>query len=421
MASVCGATLFAAMAAGQEFSIADLVARAAERNRQFLALRQRVTESWALLRQAGVRPAPTVEVNGVTGRPLGTQGEEQFSAGYFRPVETYGKREKRIQVAKKAVHLAEAGLREQLAQLSYEVKVNYADAVAERQRLEALDRLASLNRESYRLVDARVREDQAAPLDRQLLLVELNQVEAQRALGSGRAETALARLRSIAGIEPGEDLRVIALEPVSRIPYSLPQLRERALQMRTELRIASLLEEQGAAEEVLAEAEGRPDLTLFARYSRVYSRFDDQFGFSRSGSLLPLQDRDDVVAFGLAFPLKSRRSNQGNIEAAAARTAQARLRREHLERTVALEVDAAWRRWDAATRALEILDSGVLEQSRKNLNVIREAYDLGHLNLLDVLSQQRRLTEIQMAYIEARADVARAFADLERAAGGDLR
>jgi cobalt-zinc-cadmium efflux system outer membrane protein len=59
-------------------------------------------------------------------------------------------------------------------------------------------------------------------------------------------------------------------------------------------------------------------------------------------------------------------------------------------------------------------------QSAKNLAVIREAYQLGQLRLLDVLNEQRRLTDTELSYLDARVGAARALADLERATGGLL-
>ena len=47
-------------------SVEQLVQQAFERNREILAARQRVEEARGLLRQAGVRPVPTVEVNAGT-------------------------------------------------------------------------------------------------------------------------------------------------------------------------------------------------------------------------------------------------------------------------------------------------------------------------------------------------------------------
>ena len=71
-------------------------------------------------------------------------------------------------------------------------------------------------------------------------------------------------------------------------------------------------------------------------------------------------------------------------------------------------------------RSLEILQTGVIDPSEKNLEVIREAYRLGQMRLLDVLNEQRRLVDLRLAYVEAQAEAARALTELERAVGGTL-
>jgi cobalt-zinc-cadmium efflux system outer membrane protein len=60
-------------------------------------------------------------------------------------------------------------------------------------------------------------------------------------------------------------------------------------------------------------------------------------------------------------------------------------------------------------------------QSNKNIAVVREAYQLGQLRLIDVLNEQRRLTDVEFTYLDARVEVARALADLERLTGGLLQ
>lgn len=62
------------------------------RNREPLAVQQRVAEARGLLRQAGVRPVPIIETNGASESPLGTVGDEEYSVGYSQPIETGGER-----------------------------------------------------------------------------------------------------------------------------------------------------------------------------------------------------------------------------------------------------------------------------------------------------------------------------------------
>ncbi len=400
----------------------QLIEQAFARNREILAAQQRVTEARGLLRQAGVRPVPTVEVNAGSGRPLGTQGEEDYSVGYFQPLELGGKRSKRLAVAERGLDLAEAEVAERKRQLAFEIRTRFIEAVSNQRKVEAIDRIVGVNRESYRLVDARVQRDDAAPLERQLLLVELNRTEAQRASAAGQLRGAELELQRTVAVDGNQPLAtfVKTLAP-SNVEGSPEEFRRRALDQRPDLRLARTLASQSAAELELAEALGRPDITLSAQYARRYSQFEDPLRTTASGSPLPLQDRDNVLSVGVSIPLQSRKRNLGNIEAAAARQSAARLRREQLEMTIPLEVEAAWQRYQAAKNAVNILNRGVLDESERNLTVIRQAYNLGQLRLLDVLNEQRRLLETQISYIDAEAELARSFAELERAVGGDLK
>jgi cobalt-zinc-cadmium efflux system outer membrane protein len=117
----------------------------------------------------------------------------------------------------------------------------------------------------------------------------------------------------------------------------------------------------------------------------------------------------------ILLPLADR--NQGNIEAAVARQRAARLRRESLERVVRQEVMSAAARLAASRSALQLFEAGVIGQSQENLRVVRGAYQLGELRLLDVINEQRRLIDTQRAHTELLRDAYAAMVELERAIG----
>jgi cobalt-zinc-cadmium efflux system outer membrane protein len=232
----------------------------------------------------------------------------------------------------------------------------------------------------------------------------------------------LTDLRRLCGFESAESLVLAALpRRDGNQAYTLADLQRQAVEARPDLRAAKLEEERGAAEVSLTEAQGRPDITLHAQYALRNDRFGELYGTTASGQPAALKDRDNVVSFGVTIPLLTRRRNLGNIEAAAARAMGSRTLRQHLEAAIPLEVQAAWQHWDAATQSLNILDSGALRQSENNLDVIRQAYALGQLRLLEVLNEQRRQIDTQMTYIEVESDMRRGFIELERAVGGDLK
>ncbi|HYL38500.1 MAG TPA: TolC family protein [Bryobacteraceae bacterium] len=402
-----------------QITLEDLVRASLDRNREVLALRQHVAQARGLARQAGVRPAPSIEAEALSGRPLGSPGDQEFSAAFVKPVEAFGKRSHRVRVADLAVALAEAELDQRSRQIAYQIEAGYLSVLYERERIAVLDQVADSLLQSRRLTEARVREGDAAPLEAQLLAVEQSRTNARRADAGGRllsAELELHRLTGLAASEPLPDVAPTG----AGTTLLLDQLIARALEKRPDLRAARLLEQQGEAESELAKSEAHPDLTVSARYTHLEESFENQYGLTSSGALTPIRGQFNTLSVGVSFPLVTPRRNQGAIEAAASGAAGARLRREHLESTIPLEVQGAYQRWTAAQRTRDLLRDGVVGQSNKNLAVVRQAYQLGQLRLLDVLDEQRRVTESEFTYLDAGDQAARALVDLERLTGGLL-
>ncbi len=421
MSVLCGLLIAPAWLCAQQTSpstVDDLVRMGITRNKDLLSIRERVGEAQGAARQAGVRPPPVINASGITGKPLGTLGQEQYGANYLQPIETFGKRAKRIEVAKFGVGQAEAELQQRSSELAYEIRSAIADRHAEQQKLKLLDDLASVNRDALRLTEARVREGDVPALDASLLRVEINRATVLRTSAQGRLAVDEATLRKLIGLRSDEPLPEVGPE----IPGSetLEVLKARAVQSRPDLREALLRADQERAGIALAKANALPDVSLSAGYSRQYSQFDGLFGQTSTGALAPINERIDLLTFGFSIPLRTSRSGAGDVQSATARTTGAQLERQYLERSIPLEVEGAYQRWKAAQASLDLLRTGVVEPSTANLNVIREAYKLGQLRLLDVLNEQRQLVDIELAFIDAQADAARGWAEVERAIGGNL-
>ena len=396
-------------------TVDDLVRAGIANNKDLAAVRERIAEAKGLARQAGVRLSPTLGLNGSTGKPLGTIGQEQYGAQYSQTLETFGKRGKRIRIAEFSVGIADADLQQRSTQLAYEITAACAEVSAERHKVKLLGDLIGLNQDTLRLTEARVKEGDVAPLEANLLRVEIGRAEVSRRSAQGRLTSAELELRRLVGLDSTTPI------PSADIPAPAPAdfetLKQKALENRADLKTARLEEEQEAAGIALAKAEAKPDVTLSAGYTRQDSQFDGLFGLNSSGALSPLREQNDILSFGVSIPLRTSRSGTGNVQAATARTSGARLHREYLERNISLEVEAAYQRWHTASESLQMLQNGVLDPSTSNLSVIREAYKLGQLRLLDVLNEQRRLVDTQLSYIDAQADVARTWAEVKRAGG----
>lgn len=398
----------------------QLVEAALAKNRDFLSLKQRITEAQGLIRQAGVGPADSVDISGLGGQPFGNSGEDSLTLSYAHTFETFGKRGKRVTIAEKEMALAQAEFDERRRALSFEVKTRYADAVTEQRKLAVIVRLLGINRDYLRLTEVRVVKGDAAPLEADLLRVELNRDEAKSLLTDGRFRAAVLQLKATLDITAASPLPIATNLTPPSFDDNLQRLKTLALTSRPDARVLRITEDRTVAQSALAKVETKPNLTVLGQYSHADTAFD-QYGLTAAGALTPIRDHINSIGVGVSIPLTTARRNRGNIEAAVARHAGAKLRRKYLESVIPTQVQAAYEHWKAAREAAAVFSQGVIAQSEKNLTVMRQAYNLGELRLIDILNEQRRLLDTELSYIDTQGDLFRAYAELEQAAGGSLQ
>jgi outer membrane protein, heavy metal efflux system len=401
-------------------TVDKLVDSALSRNFDLLAARQRTLEAQGLLLQSGFRPNPTLEVSFANGAPLGSPGESEYSFGYSHTFELGGKRERRVTAGRLGVDLAGLLIADRERQLKAGVKARFGETLAAVRNLESAERLLELNQQSRRIAVARTKAGEGAPLEQALIQVEVNRMQSDRLLFANQVDRALLELKTLTGMRMDEPLRLSGDLAAPVVTVRLADALTRALAQRPDLQAARLEEDLGEAEVQLAKTEAVPNLVASGQYSRVSSKFD-QFGLAGAGGpVVPLRDTDNLLTAGVSITLPTRNRNQGNIQAALARRQAARLRAQFLEQVVRQEVENAYSRYEAARAALKLFDTGVVQQSEENVRVLRAAYDLGEIRLLDVINEQRRLVDTQKTYSEILRESYLAVVDLERAVGASL-
>jgi cobalt-zinc-cadmium efflux system outer membrane protein len=263
-------------------------------------------------------------------------------------------------------------------------------------------------------VQARVNEGETAPIELNLLQVEVDRLKARRALVEGRLQANLLRLKNLAGIAFNEPLRLREDLSISQAqwqrPASLDVAIEIALRTRPDLKLARLNVEVARAGLSLARSQGAPELVASAKYTQSRSVFDQT-------PVGPISDRDKLLTFGVSISLPVFNRNQGAKAEAALAITQAERRRDFLETVVRSEVESAYARVDAVQRSLVIFDQGVIGRSNENIRAIRAAYEIGEFKITDLLAEQRRLLDSQRDFTETLTERYRALADLQSAMG----
>ena len=400
----------------QGSSSSDLVRRALAFNSDLAAVRLDIERARARMRQAGLRPNPTFDFEQTTGLLTGSQGERETSIGFALPLDVGGQRRKRMDLARAELEATEAEVADRERRLIAEVRSAYAEALAAIRELEITENLNSLDIQTARIVEARVTEGETAPLESNLLRVEIDRLKARRALVEGRLQTAMLRLKTLAGIPASDPLRLgeeLTTPAILEPPSSIEAAVDIALRTRPDLRLARLMEEVAQAGLRLARAQATPDVTAFSKYAVGRSVFDDT-------PVGILRDRDKLLSFGISITIPVFNRNQGAKGEAEAAIAQTRKRREFVEAVVQSEVTAAYARYKAAQSAMATLQTGVLARSAENIRSIRGAYEIGAFKVTDLLVEQRRFVDSQREFIEAMAERYRALADLQSSIGAPV-
>ena len=401
-------------------TLAELTQLALEGNAELRAVRQEIAAARGFVSQAGLRPNPGLDVAVGMGRPFGSAGEREFDIGYAHTFELGRKRARRIDVATVGVAIAELMVADEERRIKADLKRRYADALAAGRDLEVIGELAELNSRGAAIAQRRVEEGEAAPLERALLQVEVGRLTAERVIAGSTGTRALAALKLVAGLDPRLPLDIegdLAAPPVT---LNLDEALARALESRPDLNAARREEQRAAAEVAQARGERVPDIIGLVRYSRTDSRFE-AFGTTSTGEITPLRDTDHMLTMGVSIPLPFANRNQGNIQAVLAQQQAASLRREFAEQSVRADVTAALTQYTAAARALDAFNQDVVAQSAESMKTIRTTYELGEVQLLDVLQEQRRFVETQRAYTQILKEYFVAHAALEEAIGVELR
>lgn len=405
--------------AQQVSSVSELVAIALDRAPEIQAARMEIEAARGRVVQARLRPNPRVsserreEVGGF---------DTQSMVSVEVPLDLF-RRSGRLSTAERTADVIAQSVADRERLLAASVRSAAGLVLAGARRLSVLNDLIDLNRRFRDLLAARVAQGGAAALERDLAAVDVDRLEADRALQAGRVDAAMIDLKALVGLAPdaplalGMELEAVVRAEAATVGEAAPAAG--ALAARPDVRES--LERVRFAEAQLDERrrEARFDMSVYAGYMRMNAGFPQQ-GLSAANALEPIRGLFHNVAVGVSVMVPLRNRNQGAIVAAEAERRGAERMQAARELSVRAEMASASVRDRQAHRSVEIYVSGARDLARRNLDVVRQSYELGRNTVFDVLAEQRRLLDFERAYTEALAEAFDARTALRRASG-DVR
>ena len=358
--------------------------------------------------QAGTSPNPLFTLQTENWR---FHGDPAFSLGRSLdvfafvtvPVETAGKRMRRVELAANDERIAEHErqliswrIRQQVKAAYWKALAAESDAAMLSRRRETLQRV-----EGYHAVRAR----QGAAAEVNLIRARIDTGRAAVALAGAEMEASRAKIALVAAMgvtQTSADFALLRPAPRSAIPgwdqgVAMEASVASALAHRAELLLARALVERAQAALSLERARARPDLRPYV-------------GYKRTNSL-------DTVIGGLMVDLPVRDKNTGNIEEAVAEVRQQEAVLRASEARVRSEVISAVETVRRRAEMLRTMESGVLDGARETFRIARAAVEEGGAEPLDVLAAQSVQDEVELIRSRLQFDYETSWVELETAMG----
>ena len=360
----------------------------------------RIAVSEGLRLQAGLRPNPRLILQGENFRPYGGaqfQPSREIDAFAYvtQPWELGEKRRRRIEFADAGLRAAHLERELLVKQIAGRVRQSYWNAAGAQKihslLLETVDNFQGV----IQYHEVRVREGAMAEAD--LLKVRIEGQRFALAANAAALEAERARIQLLRDMGQADFAPFRLTEDLdAKLPQPLADV-ERALEQRTEVRLARQTRDAAQAHVRLQQANARSDLDFSLGYKRTS-------GFS--SALAAVQ-----------VPLRFSDRNQGNIAAADAEVRMAESELAAISAVVRAEVRAAEADVQARHRQLTQMLRGLVDQAAESSRIAQAAYREGGSGLLQLLDAERILIDLRTLYYRTLAEYRQSVVGLDIAMG----
>ena len=377
------------------------IAEAVTRNPELLALRAAYEAARAAPAQERGLAPPMFETQ-IWGWPITTLNPIRTDMYMFMAEQELpgrGKRAARVLVGERDAEMSRQQIAVRANTVLHELRQTYVELALAREMTALYERQVPVLRDMAEATTLRYASGQGAQHHTVTTLVELTRLQQERITFDERIQTAEARLNTLMGRLPAEP--VAALAP-SAASVRIEDAEQVALARHPEIALANAEIAREEAEFARLSGERKPDFVVGGGYM-----------------LMPGDAGAWTARAGITWPnapwSRGRLSALLNVQAKKIEAAKAR--RDAMAAGVRQSVRHAAIRLAAAERRAQLIESTVLPQVEHAFDLARVGYTGGEGPFSDVLESQRLLMTVRIEYVEARANIARARAELETAMG----
>lgn len=347
--------------------------------------------------RAGAAAGPRI-AEGATG--------VDFQVWLTQRFEIAGERKQRIRTAEKFDERTRKELQEAEWIVHREVHAAFHTALVARERWELVDKLLVSTEELVSVAERRLRAGDISPLAVRLAKGELAQAR-QTSLTAERAfRSAQLELAEVSGWSPD-----VLPEPLGELdePRRAPVIEDLlvlAAEQHPGIAARESAVEEAEARVRLADREAWPEPSLGVMYTRE--------------SLPNVRVHEHIVQGTMILPIPFSQRNQKGRAIARAELSVRKAEEQSFRQTLRARLTRAAIAVDADANRIAAYGTEILPAFEGNLTLLRRAFELGEVDLLQVLVARERLLRIQQDALTAHQDYYRDVAALEAEVGTEV-
>ena len=377
-------------------SLEIAIQTALRENPKLKAIREKVKVARA--RVEGIAPLGNPELEtefaGGTGFEQGFELTQTFQLG--------GQRGHQRRIATTHLEKADVELAEASRLLTKSVKLTFYELALVQEKLRLAEEIIQHTEQMRDIAQFQFEAGDISVTQANLANIQLQSALREASILAGELHLAQIQLNGLMGISLEKEYTAIDGLPEKILAnahqkLTLDNLKTHALAQRTDLKSLQLDAQLTENELQLAKAANIPDLSVGALAQ--HSTDENIFG----------------VKFTIPLPLFDR--NRAKINAAEAQQQVDTVQISDAERQIIREVMSAFLSLNTARKTIAFYEGDSLTLLNENLNLTREAYELGEAELLEIILMQNEFIKTRFAYLEALAGYYKALAQLEAAIG----
>ncbi|GBC84355.1 Cobalt-zinc-cadmium resistance protein CzcC [bacterium HR11] len=359
-------------------TLAEAVALASQRNGDLQVRRSEVEAARGRARQMTAPPNPEVatELFTVQERILGLQQPIRW------PAQTRALR----RLGELNTEEAVVDYRLKLQELVRDVRLQFIEALALRDRVAVLAESLQMAQEVHTTAEARLRQGFGSLEEVTRAAIEAGRIRAQWEVARSALAVRLTELRRLIGLDSDVDVA----GDLAAVAFELGSFSGDPAAIDTHPWVA-----QGRVQEALWEAQA----ALERSYRRPVIALGPAVGFFEGGRVSP------GIAVSVTLSILDRR--QGSLQEAAARAEAARTATAYRRRELALRLESLTKRYESLRQSLAAFQRDVLGPAENLLRRSQDAYLQGRLPFVTYVDAFRTLVEVRLEHLGILEELAR--------------